>query len=57
MRTSHLVDPLEVPHETGPALEAFLTQLTVELRWVGLHATDKMILHTVHRRTLELTLL
>ena len=48
---------LEVPHKTSSALETFLTQLAVELGRVGFHTADKVVLHSVHRSTLKLTLL
>ena len=53
----HHVRLLEVPDESSPTLKLLATDLAVELGGVGLHAAHVVILHTVHGRTLELTLL
>jgi len=54
---THIVGLLEVPDQTCPALELLLTHFTLELGWVGLVAANVMVLHSVHCRTLEHTLL
>ena len=51
------VSLLEVPDQPCPALELLPTHLTVELRRVLLHTADIVVLHTIHCRALELTLL
>ena len=48
---------LEVPNQTSPALEALLTDPAGELGRVGLEATDKVILHSIHCGALKVTFL
>ena len=46
-----------MPDQPGATLELLIAQFTVELGWVALLASDKMVFHTIHCGALEITLL
>lgn len=54
---TYIVCLLEVPDQPSPTLKLLPTHLAIELGRVGLHTAHIVILHAIHRGTLELTLL